>query len=78
MAASEVAPEPEPADPYPLPQSEPTLRDIIMAIQSVKDTLEPKVDIVALEVNLTRADPKKVTEKLTVTESQILGLQSVT
>ncbi|KAJ1160924.1 hypothetical protein NDU88_001414 [Pleurodeles waltl] len=55
-----------------------TMRDIMMAIQSIKDTLEPKVDTVTLEVNLIRAGLQKVTEKLTVAESHILGLQLVT
>ncbi|KAJ1097892.1 hypothetical protein NDU88_003008 [Pleurodeles waltl] len=77
MAATEVSSGPGPACPDSPPHTEPTLRDIMMAIQIVKDTLEPKVDRVTLEVNRIRADLKKVTEKLTVAESQILGLQSV-
>ncbi|KAJ1119833.1 hypothetical protein NDU88_008018 [Pleurodeles waltl] len=78
MAVSEVAPGTGPTDPDPPTQSEPTLTDIMMAIQGVKDTYESEVNTVTMEVNLMRADLKKVTEKLTVGESQILGLQSVT
>ncbi|KAJ1088841.1 hypothetical protein NDU88_001996 [Pleurodeles waltl] len=73
-AATEVSSGRQPACLDPPLHTEPTVRDIMTAIQSVKDTLEPKVDTVTLEVNLIRADFKKVTEKLT---DQISGLQSV-
>ncbi|KAJ1205463.1 hypothetical protein NDU88_000898 [Pleurodeles waltl] len=72
MAAKEVPSGPGPACPDLLPHTEPTLRDIIMVIQSVKGTLEP-----TLEVNLIRADLKQVTEKVTMAESHISGLQLV-
>ncbi|KAJ1156702.1 hypothetical protein NDU88_009420 [Pleurodeles waltl] len=57
--------EPGPAHSDALQKTEPTLRDIMTAIQSVKDTLETKVDTVTLELNLIKADLRKVTEKLT-------------
>ncbi|KAJ1210045.1 hypothetical protein NDU88_005413 [Pleurodeles waltl] len=43
---------------------EPSLGAIIMAIQDLKTTLEPKLDAVMVDVSLLRADFQKMSEKV--------------
>ncbi|KAJ1134398.1 hypothetical protein NDU88_000850 [Pleurodeles waltl] len=47
------------------------------SIQALRNNIEPKIDAVTLEVNLLRADPHKVTDRVTTAEGQINGLQAV-
>ncbi|KAJ1205329.1 hypothetical protein NDU88_000764 [Pleurodeles waltl] len=51
-----------------------SLRENMEAIPSLRGTLETKLDA----VNLLKADLRKVTEKVTMAETQINGLESVT
>ncbi|KAJ1181258.1 hypothetical protein NDU88_006466 [Pleurodeles waltl] len=48
------------------------------AIQALKSNIEPNINAVTLDVNLLRADLRKVTDKVSTAESQINRLQAVT
>ncbi|KAJ1207860.1 hypothetical protein NDU88_003250 [Pleurodeles waltl] len=56
---------------------DPSLREIMDAIQTLRNNIELKIDVVALDVILLRADLRKVTDKVTAAEGQINGLQAV-
>ncbi|KAJ1175777.1 hypothetical protein NDU88_001062 [Pleurodeles waltl] len=49
---------------------------IMVAIQDLKISLEPKLDAVTIDVNLLRVDLQKMSEKVTSAESHINLLQS--
>ncbi|KAJ1101413.1 hypothetical protein NDU88_006481 [Pleurodeles waltl] len=55
---------------------EPSLGAIRTAIQDLRGSLEPKLDVVMVIVTLLRADLKKVAEKVTTAETDIAGIQS--
>ncbi|KAJ1102247.1 hypothetical protein NDU88_007299 [Pleurodeles waltl] len=57
---------------------DPLLQEIMKAIQSLKGTIESKIDALTIDVNLLRADLRKVTDKVTTAESKINRLQAVT
>ncbi|KAJ1192789.1 hypothetical protein NDU88_002095 [Pleurodeles waltl] len=46
-------------------------------IQSQRGTIEPKIAAVTIDVNLLRAELRKVMDKVTTAESHINGLQEV-
>ncbi|KAJ1154010.1 hypothetical protein NDU88_006767 [Pleurodeles waltl] len=48
----------------------------MVAIQDLCGSLEPKLDVVTVDVSLLRADLKKVAEKVTNAETDIARLQS--
>ncbi|KAJ1108057.1 hypothetical protein NDU88_005441 [Pleurodeles waltl] len=56
---------------------EPSLSTIMAAISDLKQTLEPKLDAVTIDVSLVRADFKKLTEKATRAETHIQALKSM-
>ncbi|KAJ1202873.1 hypothetical protein NDU88_006668 [Pleurodeles waltl] len=56
-----------------LSTNDPSLCKIMAAIQDFRGTIEPKLDAV---INLLQADFRKITDKVTVAETQIYGLQS--
>ena len=53
-----------------------TLHDIMVAIKDVKGVLETKIDTTAIEVNLIRADLKKLNTRLHTAEETIQALTS--
>lgn len=57
---------------------EPSLKDIMKAIREFRGTMEPKIDSVTEEVNLLRADFKKMSNKVSAAETEIGSLQSKT
>ncbi|KAJ1163681.1 hypothetical protein NDU88_004135 [Pleurodeles waltl] len=61
----------------PGPPDKPSLNAIIAAIQDLKGSLEPKLDVVTVDVTLLQADLKKVVEKVTNVETDIARLQSI-
>ncbi|KAJ1187847.1 hypothetical protein NDU88_004615 [Pleurodeles waltl] len=56
--------------------SEPSLATILVAIQDLKTSLEPNVDVVTIDVNLMRTNLQKMSEKVTLAASHINLLQS--
>ncbi|KAJ1176444.1 hypothetical protein NDU88_001724 [Pleurodeles waltl] len=58
------------------PADELSLRAIMVSIQDLRGSLEPKLDAVMVDVNLLRVDLKKVLEKVTNAETDIARLQS--
>ncbi|KAJ1184807.1 hypothetical protein NDU88_001609 [Pleurodeles waltl] len=50
--------------------------EILMAIQGSRVALEGKIETVAVEVNLLRADLQKVSDKVKVAEGSIVELQT--
>ncbi|KAJ1150786.1 hypothetical protein NDU88_003575 [Pleurodeles waltl] len=59
-----------------LPVEEPSLVEILAAIQGSRVALEGKIETVAVEVNLLRADLRKVSDKVKVAEGSIVELQA--
>ncbi|KAJ1113260.1 hypothetical protein NDU88_001514 [Pleurodeles waltl] len=56
---------------------EPSLSTIMAAISDLKQTLEPKLDAVTIDVSLLRADFQNMTEKDNRAETYIQALQSM-
>ena len=52
-------------------QTEPTLNDLMIAIQSIKSTLETKMDAMAIDLNLLRTDLGKTRDKANEVEKQV-------
>ncbi|KAJ1105451.1 hypothetical protein NDU88_002857 [Pleurodeles waltl] len=61
----------------PLSAGEPSQAERLVAIQGYLVALEGKIDTVAVEVNLLRADLRKVSDKVKAAEGSIAELQSV-
>ncbi|KAJ1114893.1 hypothetical protein NDU88_003123 [Pleurodeles waltl] len=58
-----------------LPVEEPSQVEILAAIQGSRVALEGKIETVVVEVNLLRADLRKVSDKVKVAEGSIVELQ---
>ncbi|KAJ1199446.1 hypothetical protein NDU88_003280 [Pleurodeles waltl] len=56
---------------------DPSLREIIDAIQALRNNTELKIDAVTLDVNSLRVDLCKVTDKVATAEGQINRLQAI-
>ena len=52
-------------------QTEPTLKDLMIAIQSIKSTLETKMDAMAIDLTLLRTDLGKTRDKANEVEKQV-------
>ncbi|KAJ1216375.1 hypothetical protein NDU88_003977 [Pleurodeles waltl] len=59
-----------------LPVEEPLRTEILAAIQGSRVALEGKIEMVAVEVNLLRADLRKISDKVKVAEGSIVELQA--
>ncbi|KAJ1165779.1 hypothetical protein NDU88_006196 [Pleurodeles waltl] len=59
----------------PVNPEEPSRAELLAAIQGSKVALEGKIETVAVEVNLLRADLRKVSNKVRVAEGSIVELQ---
>ncbi|KAJ1170304.1 hypothetical protein NDU88_002182 [Pleurodeles waltl] len=59
-----------------LPAEEPSRAEILAAIQGSRLTLESKIETVAVEVNLLRADLRRISDKVKVVEGLIVELQA--
>ncbi|KAJ1120821.1 hypothetical protein NDU88_008970 [Pleurodeles waltl] len=57
---------------------EPSLGAIMAAIRDLKSTLEPKVDVVMVDVALLCTNVQKVSDKMKTVETRIAYLQSTT
>ncbi|KAJ1163192.1 hypothetical protein NDU88_003655 [Pleurodeles waltl] len=57
-------------------QRKPSLSEIMAAIRDLKGSLEPQVDVVAVDVGLLRADLEKVSHKVSTVVTDIARLQS--
>ncbi|KAJ1209137.1 hypothetical protein NDU88_004515 [Pleurodeles waltl] len=60
----------------PLSAGEPSRAELLAAIQGSRVALEGKIETVAVEINLLRADLRKVSDKVKVAEGSIAELQS--
>ncbi|KAJ1099546.1 hypothetical protein NDU88_004647 [Pleurodeles waltl] len=60
----------------PVNPEEPSRAELLAAIQGSRVTLEGKIEMVAVEVNLLRADHRKVSDKVKVAEGSIVELQT--
>ncbi|KAJ1138380.1 hypothetical protein NDU88_004767 [Pleurodeles waltl] len=60
----------------PATQEEPTRAELLAAIHGAGVALEGKIEMVAVEVNLLRADLRKVSDKFKVAEGSIVDLQT--
>ncbi|KAJ1081843.1 hypothetical protein NDU88_002016 [Pleurodeles waltl] len=60
----------------PLNAGEPSQAELLVAIQGSRVALEGKIETVTVEVNLLRADLRKVSDKVKVVEGSIAELQS--
>ncbi|KAJ1130617.1 hypothetical protein NDU88_008968 [Pleurodeles waltl] len=60
----------------PATAGEPTRADLLAAIRGTRVALEGKIEMVAVEVNLLRADLLKVSDKVKVEEGCIVDLQT--
>ncbi|KAJ1204115.1 hypothetical protein NDU88_007896 [Pleurodeles waltl] len=58
------------------PPCEPSLSEVMAAIHDLKGYLEPRLNAVAVDVGLLRADLQKVSEKISTAETDIAHLQS--
>ncbi|KAJ1171573.1 hypothetical protein NDU88_003434 [Pleurodeles waltl] len=58
-----------------MPAEEPSRAKILAAIQGSRVALEGKIETLAVEVNLLRADLRKVSDKVKVAEGSIVELQ---
>ena len=56
--------------------AQPSLSDIMAAIQDIRGTIEIKIDSIATEMNLLRADFQKTNDKVTEHKSAIESLQT--
>ncbi|KAJ1096307.1 hypothetical protein NDU88_001450 [Pleurodeles waltl] len=56
------------------PEEDPSLKEIMAAIEVLNGMIEPKLDTVTVDVNLLQVDFMKIAEKVTVAEMQINGL----
>ncbi|KAJ1153721.1 hypothetical protein NDU88_006479 [Pleurodeles waltl] len=57
---------------------DPSLHEIMEAIQSSRSNIELKIDAVTINVNLLRPDRRKVNDKVTTGDSHTSGLQAMT
>ncbi|KAJ1144411.1 hypothetical protein NDU88_010710 [Pleurodeles waltl] len=57
-------------------EEEPSRAEILVAIQGSRVALESKIETVAVEVNLVRVDPRKVSDKVKVAKGSIVELQT--
>lgn len=57
---------------------DPSLKDIMKEIKTFRGTLEPKLDSVTEEVNLLRADFRKMSEKISTAEAGLGTLEAKT
>ncbi|KAJ1135639.1 hypothetical protein NDU88_002077 [Pleurodeles waltl] len=53
--------------------TEPSLSDIMAAICDLKGIIDPKLDVVTIDVNLLRADFKKISGKVTKAAVRLYG-----
>ncbi|KAJ1165871.1 hypothetical protein NDU88_006288 [Pleurodeles waltl] len=60
----------------PAAVEEPLRAELLAAIQGLREALERKLDSVAVEVNLPRADLWKISDKVKVAEGSIVELQT--
>ncbi|KAJ1177080.1 hypothetical protein NDU88_002344 [Pleurodeles waltl] len=60
----------------PVTTEEPSRAEILAAIQGSRVAIEGKIETVAVEVNLLRADLRKVSDKVKVAEGSIVELQT--
>ncbi|KAJ1155588.1 hypothetical protein NDU88_008317 [Pleurodeles waltl] len=60
----------------PLNPEEPSRPERLVAIQGSRVALEVKIETVVVEVNLLRADLRKVSDKIKVAEGSIVELQT--
>ncbi|KAJ1092917.1 hypothetical protein NDU88_006027 [Pleurodeles waltl] len=60
-----------------VPPRKPLLREIMAAIHDLKGSLEPRLDAVAIDVGLLRADLQKVSDKVSTTETDIAHPQFI-
>ncbi|KAJ1181159.1 hypothetical protein NDU88_006369 [Pleurodeles waltl] len=60
----------------PATAEEPSRDELLAAIQGFRVALEGKIEMVAVEVNLLRADLCKVSDKVKVAEGSIVDLQT--
>ncbi|KAJ1123013.1 hypothetical protein NDU88_001486 [Pleurodeles waltl] len=60
----------------PTTAGEPTRAELLAAIQGARVALDGKIETVAVEVNLLRADLRKVSDKVKVAEGSIVDLQT--
>ena len=67
---------PSPQGRSPPDQPDPSLADIMEAIKGSREALEAQVAGVSVEVNLLRADLRKVSDKVTSAEGNITALQT--
>ncbi|KAJ1129589.1 hypothetical protein NDU88_007956 [Pleurodeles waltl] len=67
-----------PGEPFEEPATggEPTCAELLAAIQGSRVALEGKRETVAVEVNLLRANLRKVSDKVNVAEGSIVDLQT--
>ncbi|KAJ1198313.1 hypothetical protein NDU88_002155 [Pleurodeles waltl] len=59
----------------PAAVEEPSWAELLAAIQASRVALEGKIETMAVEVNLLRADLRKVSDKVKVAEGSIVDLQ---
>ncbi|KAJ1135865.1 hypothetical protein NDU88_002294 [Pleurodeles waltl] len=60
----------------PMYPEEPSRAELLAAIQCSRVALEGKIETVAVEVNLLRADFRNVSDKVKVVEGSIVELQT--
>ncbi|KAJ1181036.1 hypothetical protein NDU88_006247 [Pleurodeles waltl] len=60
----------------PVTTEEPSLAELLAAIQGSRVTLEGKIETVAVEVNLLQANLRKVSDKVKVAEGSIVELRT--
>ncbi|KAJ1134624.1 hypothetical protein NDU88_001075 [Pleurodeles waltl] len=60
----------------PATAGEPTCTELLATIHGARVALEGKIETVAVEVNLLRADLRKVSDKVKVAEGSIVDLQT--
>ncbi|KAJ1139760.1 hypothetical protein NDU88_006127 [Pleurodeles waltl] len=60
----------------PATEGEPTRAELLATIHGAGVALEAKIEMVAVEVNLLRADLRKVSDKVRVAEGSIVDLQT--
>ncbi|KAJ1141307.1 hypothetical protein NDU88_007640 [Pleurodeles waltl] len=71
-----ASPDPEPDSKTTM--SEPTLKEIMPAIQIIEGPLEPKTDSIEVKMSLLRADVNKVNERVKDIESKLTEIRGST